>query len=139
MSDIEERLAKLRGSPVKNIRYPRVLLAIHHSSVKSSNSVSGFELLPFRLIKLWSKKVAFTFVFSVAMLVNFQFAVLNGNEVEEETVEKLIKRARDEAMLETKWDCSEKSEDEHGVDPEEFIKMCGSDPSLPDGMLICNC
>ncbi|CAG9531625.1 unnamed protein product [Cercopithifilaria johnstoni] len=56
-------------------------------------------------------------------------AILNGNEVEE-TAEKLIKRARDEAMLEKNWDCHGESE-EHDVDPEEFIKMCENDASFP--------
>ncbi|KAL3985103.1 hypothetical protein ACH3XW_37250 [Acanthocheilonema viteae] len=79
VDDIEKRLAKLRGVPVENIRYPRS-------------------------------------------------AILNGNE---ETVEKLMKRARDEAILETKWDRSRKSE-EDDVDPEEFIKMCESDASLSE-------
>ncbi|VDK86428.1 unnamed protein product [Litomosoides sigmodontis] len=73
VSDIERRLAKLRGIPVENIRYPR-------------------------------------------------FTIVNGNE---ETVGKLMKRARDEAML-------EKEKLEHDVDPEEFLKMLGRDALRPD-------
>lgn len=44
-----------------------------------------------------------------------------------------MKRSSDEVMLETKWNRRGKSE-EHDVDPEEFLKMCGSDASLPDGI-----
>lgn len=59
-------------------------------------------------------------------------AIINGNKAEEETVEKLMKRARDEAMLEKKWDASRKSEDKHDIDPAEFIKMCKNNASVPD-------
>ncbi|VDN87229.1 unnamed protein product [Brugia pahangi] len=62
-------------------------------------------------------------------------AIINGNKVEEETVDKLMKRARDEAMLETKWDASRKSEDKHDIDPAEFIKMCKNNASVPDERL----
>uniref|UniRef100_A0A158Q7P3 GYF domain-containing protein n=1 Tax=Elaeophora elaphi TaxID=1147741 RepID=A0A158Q7P3_9BILA len=59
-------------------------------------------------------------------------AILNGSEGEE-TVEKLMKRARDKAKLEIKWDHFGKSE--YDVDPEEFIKMCGNDASLSDELV----
>ncbi|VDK89424.1 unnamed protein product, partial [Onchocerca ochengi] len=84
VSDIEERLAKLRNVPVEGIRHSRS-------------------------------------------------AVVNGDETEEETVEKLMRRAKDEAMLETKWDRSGESE-EHDVDPEEFIRICRNDASFPDDL-----
>uniref|UniRef100_A0A1I8EGN2 Uncharacterized protein n=2 Tax=Wuchereria bancrofti TaxID=6293 RepID=A0A1I8EGN2_WUCBA len=59
-------------------------------------------------------------------------AIVNANKIEEETVDKLMRRARDEAMLETKWDASRKSEDKHDIDPTEFIKMCKNNASVPD-------
>ncbi|OZC12167.1 hypothetical protein X798_00688 [Onchocerca flexuosa] len=84
VSDIEERLAKLRDVPVESIG-------------------------------------------------NSRFAVVNGDETEEETVEKLMRRAKDEAMLETMCDRSGKSE-KHNVDPEEFIRICRNDASFPDDL-----
>uniref|UniRef100_A0A1I7VRJ4 Fibrous sheath-interacting protein 1 n=1 Tax=Loa loa TaxID=7209 RepID=A0A1I7VRJ4_LOALO len=61
-----------------------------------------------------------------------RFATVYRNEVEEETVEKLMRRAKDEIMLEKKLDRSDKLDDEHDVNSEEFIKMCTSNASVPD-------
>ncbi|VDP14265.1 unnamed protein product [Onchocerca flexuosa] len=71
----------------------------------------------------------------VESIGNSRFAVVNGDETEEETVEKLMRRAKDEAMLETMCDRSGKS-GKHNVDPEEFIRICRNDASFPDGISI---
>ncbi|MCP9259686.1 hypothetical protein DINM_003046 [Dirofilaria immitis] len=84
VSDIEERLAKLRDVSVDDIRYPR-------------------------------------------------FAIVNENRTEEETVQKLIRQAKDEAALEAKWDTSGKSE-EHDINPEEFIELCKNNASPSDDL-----
>uniref|UniRef100_A0A915PEW1 Uncharacterized protein n=1 Tax=Setaria digitata TaxID=48799 RepID=A0A915PEW1_9BILA len=54
-------------------------------------------------------------------------ALVNRNE---DTVEKLMKRAGDEVMLEMKWNRCGKSKGELDVNPEEFIKIVGSDGAL---------
>lgn len=63
--------------------------------------------------------------------IGFQSTVLNRNE--KETVEKLIRRAKDEVVLENEWNRPGKSKDMHDVDPEKFLKIYKSHSSFPDG------